>query len=438
MKSEFDQRGCVIAAPQSGSGKTTIALGLLRALKRRGVSVAPAKAGPDFIDPAFHQAASGVESVNLDPWAMRPHLLQSLADRKDSFLLIEAMMGLFDGAADGTGSAADLARMLDLPVVMVVDAAKQSHSIAALVSGFREFRPDIRVCGVILNKIGSSRHEAMLRDALEAISMPVLGAIGRDKTLELPSRHLGLVQAHEHSDLETFINHAADVVEQGVDIDAIVSLGGKGGSSTTTHSPILPLGQRIAVARDTAFAFSYPHLIQNWHDTGLELSFFSPLANEAPQAGCDAVYLPGGYPELHAGQIADNDVFLSGLRKAKDQGCCIFGECGGYMVLGEGLVDANGVRHKMANLLPLTTSFAERKLHLGYRKADLIEAVPFGAKGVQFTAHEFHYSTVVEEGDAPRLFSLQDARGERFADAGLRVGRVMGSYMHLIDRSKSV
>ena len=438
MTAAFSQRGCVIAAPQSGSGKTTITLGLLRALKRHGVDLAPAKAGPDFIDPAFHSAASGSESVNLDPWAMRPELLHALASRPNKFLLVEAMMGLFDGAADGTGSAADLAQMLDLPVVLVVDAAKQSHSIAALVAGFCNHRAEINVCGVILNKVGSARHEAMLRDALGTLDIPVLGAVYRNEKLVLPSRHLGLVQAHEHVDLQAFINDAADVVENSIDIDGMLSLGGQDVSATADAGTILPLGQRIAVARDKAFAFSYPHLLQNWRNAGVELSFFSPLADEAPSSECDAVYLPSGYPELHGHQIAGNHRFIDGLVAARDRSACIYGECGGYMVLGEGLVDAEGNRHKMANLLPLTTSFAKRKLHLGYRKTQLIGESPFGLKGTQFTAHEFHYSTVVDEGDAPRLFSLQDAREERFADAGLRVGRVMGSYMHLIDRSKSV
>ncbi len=434
----FSQWGCVIAAPQSGSGKTTLTLGLLRALKRQGINLAPAKAGPDFIDPAFHAAASGSESVNLDPWAMRSELIHKLANQPDKFLLIEAMMGLFDGAADGTGSAADLAKMLDLPVVMVMDAAKQSHSVAALVSGFRNHRADINVCGVILNRVGSARHEAMLRDALNAIDVSVLGAIYRNEKLALPSRHLGLVQAHEHVDLQAFVNHAADVVEKSIDMDALLALGGQGVSAPEDGPTVLPLGQRIAVARDTAFAFAYPHLLQNWRDAGVELSFFSPLADETPRANCDAVYLPGGYPELHAPLIASNKRFLAGLVAARDKGACIYGECGGYMVLGEGLVDAEGIRHKMANLLPLTTSFAERKLHLGYRKTQLIGDAPLGAKSSQFTAHEFHYSTVVNEGDAPRLFSLQDAREERFADAGLHISNVMGSYMHLIDRSKSV
>ena len=438
MNSVVSQRGCILAAPQSGSGKTTITLGLLRALQRRGVDVAPAKAGPDFIDPAFHQAACGTESVNLDPWAMRSELLQNHSSQPDKFLLIEAMMGLFDGAADGTGSAADLARILDLPVVLVVDVAKQSHSIAALVAGFRDHRAEVRVSGVILNKIGSPRHEAMMRDALETISMPVLGAIMRDTALELPSRHLGLVQAREHSNLNGFIDQVADIVEAGIDIDALRKLGGMGAAPQGKPTTILPIGQRIAVAQDEAFAFSYPHLLQNWRDAGVELSFFSPLTDEAPADDCDGVYLPGGYPELHAGKISASERFIDGLSKAQNRGACIYGECGGYMVLGEGLVDAEGNRHKMANLLPLTTSFATRKLHLGYRNAKLIEEGPLGANGSQFTTHEFHYSTVLDEGDAPRLFSIQDARGERFADTGLRVGRVMGSYMHLIDRSNSV
>lgn len=427
--------GFIIAAPHSGSGKTTVTLGLLRALKRRDKPVGPAKAGPDFIDPAFHSFASGVQCVNLDPWAMRPELIGHLAAQqmKKGALIVEAMMGLFDGAADGNGSAADLAQMLSLPVVLVVDAAKQSHSIAALVSGFKSHRAGLQFAGVILNKVGSPRHATMLHEALSAIRVPVLGTIYRDENLALPSRHLGLVQAGEHDQLESFLNQAADVMDQSLNMDTLMKLGEVSVSTTPTKS-LAPLGNQIAVARDSAFAFSYPHILEGWKQQGAELSFFSPINDEAPEKDCDAVYLPGGYPELHGARIGANSTFKSGLKSAADRGAFIYGECGGYMILGEGLIDAEGSHHEMAGLLPLVTSFEKRKLHLGYRVAQPINSLSFASDNQNLTAHEFRYSTIVEEGKAEPLFKVQDARGEDLGSCGLHVGNVAGSYMHIIDR----
>ncbi len=428
--------GFLIAAPHSGSGKTTITLGLLRALRNKGVALGPAKAGPDFIDPAFHTAASGSACVNLDPWAMRHGLIQDLAARQaeKGLLVVEAMMGLFDGAADGSGAASDVAVALNLPVVLVVDAARQSHSIAALVRGFRDHRTDVSIAGVVLNRVGSLRHETMLREALAGISVPVLGVVGRDEKLALPSRHLGLVQAKEIDALETFIDHAAAAVGDQLDLDRLTSLelaSIKPGGVCTLRPP----GQRIAVARDIAFAFSYPHLLCGWQEQGASLSFFSPLDNEAPDSDADAVFLPGGYPELHAQQLAANRIFLDGLRRAATSGAFVYGECGGYMVLGEKLIDAEGQHHKMANLLPLVTSFETRNLHLGYRLAKPLSSLPFADESEPvFTVHEFHYSTAVREGNVDPLFKVEDARGQDLGLSGMRVGGVAGSYMHLIDR----
>ncbi|TCQ09947.1 hydrogenobyrinic acid a,c-diamide synthase (glutamine-hydrolysing) /cobyrinate a,c-diamide synthase [Rhizobium sp. PP-F2F-G36] len=430
--------GILIAAPSSGSGKTTITLGLLRALSRRGVAVSPGKAGPDYIDPAFHTAACGIACVNYDPWAMRPALLDAQASRaRDDgrLLVIEAMMGLFDAAMDGTGAPADLAASLGLPVVLVVDCGRMAQSVAALVSGYARFRADVRLAGVILNKVGSPKHEAMLRGALDTIDMPVLGVIGRDPGLALPERHLGLVQAGEHGGLDRFIDHAADAVEAGCDLDALVALGGQAPPVESPTAQVVamdPLGSRIAVARDVAFAFAYQHLLTGWHAAGASLSFFSPLADEAPADDADAVYLPGGYPELYAGTLSAAETFRAGMRAAALRDARVFGECGGYMTLGEGLVDALGTRYPMLGLLPLTTSFAERRRHLGYRRIRPLDETGFFKP---MMAHEFHYATIVSEGDAAPLFAVEDAAGTSLGTAGLRAGTVAGSFMHLIDRA---
>ena len=392
-----------------------------------------AKAGPDFIDPAFHSAATRGSCANFDPWGMRPELILGLASKSADTLVVEGMMGLFDGGADGRGSAADLAVMLGLPVVLVVDAAKQSHSIAALVAGFRDHRDDVQVAGVILNKIGSERHEIMLREALSQIGVPVLGCVRRNQRLQQPSRHLGLVQAREHGDLEGFLNSAADVMETSIDLQALLQLE-RGGTGAADASTLPPPGQRVSIAHDDAFAFLYPHLVQGWQEQGAELSFFSPLLDEVPDSDCDAVYLPGGYPELHGSRLAQNLKFKQGIKSAASRGAFVYGECGGFMTLGETLVDGDGNGHEMVNLLPLITSFEKRKLNLGYRTAKLCESLPFGESGTILTAHEFHYSTMVSQNGSKALFTAQDARGDDIGACGMVEANVAGSYLHLIDR----
>lgn len=427
--------GLVVAAPASGGGKTVTTLALLRAFRRRGLRVAAAKAGPDYIDPAFHAAASGRPSVNLDAYAMRPGFLADLAGEQASdadLLIVEGAMGLFDGAADGSGSTADLAAYLGLPVVLVVDAAKQAQSAAALVRGFRDHRDDVTIAGVVLNRVGSERHARMIEAALAFVEIPVLGAVPRNQTLDLPERHLGLVQAMEHGELEAFLDGAADLVAAHIDLHGLAALARPPLIAGAGEAPRLPpLGQRIAVATDEAFAFSYPHLLGGWRRLGAEILPFSPLADEGPADEADAVFLPGGYPELHAGRIAAAAGFRNAMHAAAARGALIYGECGGYMVLGDELTDTEGRSHFMLGLLPLETSFRERRLHLGYRRIFAFSGLPFSG---DLVAHEFHYATVKAEGAAERLFFVRDVLGAVLPDMGLRIGRVMGSFAHVIDR----
>lgn len=438
-------RGLIIAAPASGSGKTTITLGLLRALRRNGIDVASAKVGPDYIDPAFHAAATGRPCVNLDSWAMRPETLAAAFDDAPDLTIVEGVMGLFDGAHLGSdphplsdGSTASLARLTGWPVLLVVDAARQAQSVAALVGGFVRFDPDVRLTGVILNKVGSDRHETMLRQALSAAGHAVLGAVRSDKQIARPSRHLGLVQAGEHPDLEEFLGAAADRMVADLDLDALMAIAtastGAAGAGAATP-PLPPLGQRIAVARDAAFAFSYPHVLDGWRRAGAELSFFSPLGDEAPAVDADAVYLPGGYPELHAARLAAATSFMTALRAHAAAGAHIYGECGGFMALGKSLTDADGRAHAMAGLLPHATSFAEPKRHLGYRVATMLEETPLGPAGSLWRGHEFHYASTVGPDISEPLFQISDATGMGLGKIGGRNGAVFGSFMHLIDRS---
>ncbi len=420
--------GLILSAPASGSGKTTLTLGLLRAFRQRGVPVRGAKSGPDYIDPRFHEAASGKPCPNLDAWAMPPARLYALAG-DDGLLLIEGAMGLFDGAPpDGRGSTADLARLFGFPVVLVVDAARMAQSVAPLITGFAGHDPEVHVAGVILNRVGSDRHAAMLRRALAPTGLPVLGALHRQAGLDHPSRHLGLVQASERPDLDAFLDRAAAAVADAVDLDALAALARprrRDADVLRTLCRRAP-ADRIALARDAAFAFAYPHLLDDWHRAGATILPFSPL-DDQPVPEADLVILPGGYPELHAGRIAAADRFLSSLRTASETSD-IYGECGGYMVLGETLTDAEGQVHRMAGLLPLDTSFAARRLHLGYRSVTATQG-PFPGT---HAAHEFHYATTLRA-EGPSLFKAFDAEGDALPDMGLVRGKVSGSFAHVIE-----
>jgi cobyrinic acid a,c-diamide synthase len=431
--------GLMIAAPRSGSGKTTVTLGLLRVLQRRGLGAQPFKCGPDYIDPAFHTVASGRPSYNIDSWAMRWVLaaqLLSAGSRGADIVIGEGLMGLFDGVSKrgcwGNGASADLAAATGWPVILVLDVSGQSQTAAAVARGFQAFRDGVRIAGVILNRTGSARHVRLASEALEAAGVAVIGALPRDKAVMLPERHLGLVQVEETAEIEGRLNALAGFIETNVDIARLLRLARPGLIAGAGQASTRPPGRRIALARDAAFSFVYPHLLAGWRAAGAEIVPFSPLADEAPDPGADIAWLPGGYPELHAGQLASAHRFKSAMRGFAETRL-VHGECGGYMVLGTGLVDAQGQRHEMVGLLGLETSFAARTLHLGYRKAELLETCALGQRGDVLTGHEFHYASVISAPDDP-LFKLEDSDGRPLAHGGGRRGRATGSFFHLIDK----
>jgi cobyrinic acid a,c-diamide synthase len=421
-------KALIVAAPNSNSGKTLVTLGLIRALRKQGLKVGSAKLGPDYIDARFHEAASGEPCLNLDFWAMGLELCKSLLTRigkgKD-IIIIEGVMGLFDGPLGAAGSTADFAVALGLPVVLVVDTSHQAQSVAALVEGFAQHRKALDFVGVILNCVRSDRHAQILQEKLAPKHR--LGIVRHNDSLKLPSRHLGLIQAQEIQELDSFIERVASAVARETVLDTLM----QNAKSTPNHESMAstpPLGQRLAIARDDAFSFTYPHHLQSWREAGAELSFFSPLMNQTPSRAANAVFLPGGYPELHAGKLAGNAAFLQSIRQSK---VLVYGECGGYMVLGNVLIDGNGNPHKMAGLLPLTTSFAKQTLHLGYR-----ELKPLGGPWKKpLRGHEFHYSTVISQGYGLPLFAAKDAAGNDKGKMGLRAGNVMGSYAHIISEA---
>jgi cobyrinic acid a,c-diamide synthase len=433
--------GLVISAPASGTGKTTLMLGLLAAFRAQGLAVQPFKCGPDYIDPAFHAAASGRASLNLDSWAMRPAQLAALMQTADGadLVLAEGSMGLFDGVAaigeTGTGASADIAALAGWPVVLVLDVSGQAQSAAAVALGFATLRKDVALAGVVLNRVASPRHEALARAGMETAGIRVLGALPRRASVALPERHLGLVQAEEQPRLAQILSEMADFVAAHVDLAALRAIAAQRPTANAGAVKISPPGNRVALARDAAFSFIYPHLLAGWRAAGAEILPFSPLADEAPDASADACWLPGGYPELHAGRLAASVRFRSGLQSFAETRP-VHGECGGYMAMGEGLVDASGVRHQMAGFFKLATSFEKRRMHLGYRLAELASPIPGHRAGARLRGHEFHYASILEHKDAP-LAQVVDASGAAVPETGSSKsfnggGRATGSFFHLI------
>lgn len=428
--------GLLISAPASGTGKTTLMLGLLAALRTRGLTVQPFKSGPDYIDPAFHRAASGRPSVNLESWAMTAERIGGLITAADGadLILTEGSMGLFDGVAlpgeTGTGASADIAALTGWPVILILDVSGQAQSAAAVALGFRAMRPDVTIAGVVLNRVASPRHEALVRAGMEAAGLTVFGALPRKTTIEMPERHLGLVQAEETPDLDRIIADAGRFIAESLDLEGLIAAARPTGIASAGPLAVKPPGQRIALARDAAFSFVYPHLLEGWRRAGAEILPFSPLADQAPDQSADCCWLPGGYPELHGGVLAAADRFRTGLHRFAETRP-VHGECGGYMAMGTALIDKAGVRHQMAGLLGLVTSFEKRRMHLGYRLAELAAPIPGYGAGSRLRGHEFHYSTILAQPDMG-LAHVQDANGEAVGETGSRRGKATGTFFHLI------
>ena len=437
-------KGLMIAGLASGSGKTMVTLGLLRALARRGKTPAAGKTGPDYIDSGFLSAAAGRKAVNLDQFAMSKPLLAHLAaDQAGETLIIEGVMGLFDGASGNAGSSAALAEALDIPVILVMDIRHTAQTAAMIAAGIASLLPAGRIAGAILNHVASPRHLALVSEALAAHQIPLFGSVPSRDGLAVPSRHLGLVQAadFDNAGLEMILDHSADLIDEYCDLDAILDAAQRlptaGKAVAALPLPVTnPLAinqpaKTIAVANDAAFGFAYHHLLAGWQQQGAEIQPFSPLNDEKPADDADFIFLPGGYPELHLPTLSRNRQFLAGLTKAATANIPIYGECGGYMVLGTGITDASGNRFDMAGLLDVETSFANKKRHLGYRKFTPIE--PFFWNG-PFLGHEFHYTNVVSASGTP-LFTAHDANDQPLGMVGLRKGSVAGSYLHIIAQS---
>ena len=433
--------GIVIAGVHSGAGKTTIATGLMAALTARGLCVQPFKVGPDYIDPSYHTAVCGLASRNLDGWmigeAGTVELYQRAAARAD-VAVVEGVMGLYDGRSGGgeQGSTAQVAKLLGLPVVLVVDAGKTARSAGAIALGYRAFDPMVRIAGAILNRVASDRHAAVVRDAVEReAGVPVLGALPRDETLALPERYLGLVPVVEGRTADEFFTRSRAIVAQHVDLDRVLALAAtatppRPNDASPALFPASPraVRARIAVAMDRAFSFYYADSLDLLRAWGAEVVPFSPLTDAALPEGCGAVYIGGGFPELFAADLAANAAMRGALRRAAGEGRVIYGECGGLMYLGETLTDAEGRVHPMTGLLPLRSTMSGARLTLAYWDLTTRADGPLVPAGQRLRGHEFHWSTpdrTPMPGEA--LYEI-DGVGRL---EGFRRGSVCGSYVHL-------
>ena len=444
-------RAFVIAAPMSGSGKTTITLGLMASLQRRGLVVAPFKVGPDFIDPGWHQSVTGRPSLNLDGWMCPELFVRATFARhaQDSDIaIIEGVMGLFDGI-DGVsdrGSTAQVAKIVNAPVILVVDAKSQARSVAALVNGFAGFDPRVCIAGVIFNNVGSENHGLILREAMRnsATGISVLGCIPRDANLSIPSRHLGLVTAGETPLSPEFIDHLVDVIETHINLDEILLMGQALTLDTGVQCQGLPPTQgltppRIAVARDMAFCFVYEDNLRLLREAGAELAEFSPLKDTALPEDISGLYLPGGYPELFAEALAANLAMKTEIRDAIVSGMPVYAECGGFIYLTKGVkgqaLDNSGDQGQdlapFVGIFPIVTRMLPRRKALGYREVELLTNTIVGTQGNIARGHEFHYSEMEEmPGQVERAYHI-NKNGMDLGLEGFRYKNCLASYIHL-------
>ncbi|ACX51355.1 cobyrinic acid a,c-diamide synthase [Ammonifex degensii KC4] len=429
----------VVAGAESGSGKTTVTLGLMAAFRRRGLKVQGFKVGPDYIDPGFHTAVTGRVARNLDPWLMPEEVLCELflrGSRGADLAIVEGVMGLYDGRGSLTeGSTAELSKILRAPVVLVVAARGMSTSAAAVVLGFKAFDPEVRLEGVIFTGVGSEKHARLLREVVESrVGVKVFGCLPRLPELELPSRHLGLVPAAERSDLKEYAARLADVVEANLDLDGCLTL-------ASTAPPLLPPATslfppsprapqaRIAVAYDQAFSFYYPENLELLEAFGAEIAPFSPCEASTLPEGSSALYLGGGFPEVFAHKLSANLPIKKAIRAAVEKGMPVYAECGGLIYLCSSLA-WKGEEFQLVGALPFKVTMGERLKRLGYVVAEVLTPSPFFRAGEKVRGHVFHYSRLEGESGLPPAFRLRRSGGEVEAE-GVVYRRTLASYLHL-------
>ena len=410
-------------------------------MTRRGLSVAPFKVGPDFIDPGHHSRITGSISRNLDGWMLsrtyNERLFARSAQQAD-IAVVEGVMGLYDGYDGRTeaGSSAQMAKWLGLPVLLVVDAGSMARSAAAVIRGFELFDPDVCFAGVVFNNMASPRHLAYLTDAMEDnVDMPCLGGLYRDGSLAIPERHLGLVTMEDHPLTDEMIGRLADAIENSIDLDALLDrLPEVGRPEDIPRPEAVPGGNRvrIGIARDNAFCFYYQDNFELLAAFGAEPVFFSPAADPALPPDIHGLYFGGGYPELFARRLSENTTMRAAVRTCAEAGMPIYGECGGFMYLCESLEDIDGRAHPMAGVFPFTTRMSSRLKSLGYREVTLDDDVLLGPAGQVIRGHEFHYSDLsAATGSVDTAYRVTGRTGMESPPEGYRSGRCLGSYIHL-------
>ena len=417
----------IISAPSSNAGKTTLTLGLLRLLKRKKNAVQPFKVGPDYIDPKFHQLACGKTGVNLDLFMMSQDEIDKNLNfyGKDSQVnCIEGVMGLFDGANKDKGSTAEMAKKLQTPVLLVIDAKAVAYSVAPLIQGFVNFDTDVKIMGVVFNRVGSERHYKMLQEACEDINVQCFGYLSNLKNIEIPSRHLGL-NIQEIENFDSVIDQIADALEETLQWEAILEASKEvdatpiSSNKTSVNKPLsIPI--KFAVAKDEAFNFIYPQNITVMEKLG-NVQFFSPIHDtEIPD--CDFIYFPGGYPEIYLKELSSNDTMLDSVKEFAKKGGQIYAECGGMMYLGKTIINENSEAFKMVNHFDFESTIAVKKLHLGYRTSEINENT--------FKGHEFHYSSLINDNETPTKAEITNARAGNTNTNIYKKQQVMASYVH--------
>jgi cobyrinic acid a,c-diamide synthase len=428
-------KGFVIAGPSSSAGKTTVSLALMAALRRKGLHVQPFKCGPDFIDTGHHTRVCGRPSRNLDGWMLSDQTNRSIfhsAAQGADVCVVEGVMGLFDGASgkSSAGSTAGIAKLLDLPVVLVVDVSAMAGSAAAVVHGFETFDPALRLAGVIFNKAGGPAHAQMLGEAMESVcSTPLFGCLPRDEKIQIPERYLGL---HTENLLtEETISLLASIAESNLDLTRLLASLPDIQVPAAGKTPMGRCDVRIGVARDRAFSFYYEDNLDALRACGAEIVEFSPLSDAQLPASIDALYFGGGYPELHAGHLSGNREMLAAIRGFGEKGGPIYAECGGLMLLGEEVVNRDGQSFPMAGLLPLRVRMTDRLVKFGYAEVTLNADSLWGVAGAKARGHSFHCSTITEAGDTERQYHIHYSLGRHEEQEGFRLKNVLASYIHL-------
>lgn len=433
-------KGFLIAGTASGVGKTTVTLALISMMRQRQITVQPFKAGPDFLDTGHHTRIAARTARNIDTWmlsidANRDVLREASAGAQA--IVVEGMMGLFDGK-DGTqrGSSAEIAKLFELPVVLVLDAAKTSHSIAATVLGFELFDPTLRLAGVILNRVASQRHFEMLRSSIvSSCRTPVLGWLPQERAIAIAERHLGLRTPEEHysDDSAEEFERFASIAEEHLDLEALLSL--ECGFDFEQHSPsaeTTPVASvRIGVARDKAFSFYYEDNLDLLRARGAEIVPFSPLHDAAVPEGLDALYLGGGYPELYAEELHSNQLMLQSIRDFASSGKPVYAECGGMIYLSRSIAKMDGTVTELAGVLPFAFEMTDRLVQFGYVTVELTRDCLLGRIGTTLRGHSFHYSRILDAPAADTCYQVQYSLSKREETEGYLVGNVLASYIHL-------